>query len=187
MDRQSGIEPQIYTDEHRSNPCASVMRACVAAASPPTTRAAAMDRRSGIEPQIYTDEHRSNPCSSVMRACLAAASPPDVRRGSAPPYKSQQGWAEPLAGPLAHKLWGRARTRGIAPFESGIMRRGEAPPHIRRRSRSDGVQSSLAFRSGFEFQGSSSFEFQSSFRVSGFKVVFKFQSCFESQSGFGFQ
>ena len=49
--------------------------------------------------------------------------------------------AMPLVWPLAQKMFigALARTGGAARFPSPTWRRGEAPPHIRRRSRNNGA------------------------------------------------
>ena len=47
--------------------------------------------------------------------CADAASPPDVRRGFATPSAFEENFgAMPPVRPFARKLWGKARTAGIA-------------------------------------------------------------------------
>ena len=70
-----------------------------------------------------------------LQGACAAASPSDVRRGYALPLTPLKFGAGPLVRPLAHKTWGKARTKGTAHSEIKTERRGIASPHIRRPSR----------------------------------------------------
>ena len=75
-------------------------------------------------------------CGSAAECPCAPAPPPDVRRGSAPPVApTKTEGAMPRFG--LSPIWAKGRTRGIAQFFL-YLRRGGAPPHIRRQSRCGG-------------------------------------------------
>src|SRR6476646_230750 len=70
------------------------------------------------------------------RVHFAAALPPDVRRGSAPPLVGKTVRAMPLVRPLAHRSGAEPEPGAQPDVNKFSQRRGGAPPHIRRQSRS---------------------------------------------------
>src|SRR5688572_23359748 len=81
----------------------------------------------------------------------------------------------PVVRPMAHKHWGKAGTRGIAPARFQDGRRGEASPHIERQSRCKGLlgQSLRSLASTFGLFDSDLTVFQASVNFSRRQVLIK--------------